>query len=169
MKQWIPLTISKKNCFFFCIFRSKVKKHRRLCLYICVGQFWPVLWGFLHGFIKCWQRWSDEARQWSIKRFIASIFKKRLTLHCFIATIFYSAINASWPLIFMSPLLFKRNSSLNASSPLLFKVTLPTSDYQYVSKTCRKCQKFGKTGYGTYVTKPLGKCQRDSLTKISPL
>jgi hypothetical protein len=31
----------------------------------------------------------------------ALIFKKRLTLHCFIATIFYSALNASLPLIFM--------------------------------------------------------------------
>ncbi len=44
---------------------------------------------------------SDEARRWSVKSFIASIFKKRLTLHRFIATIFYSALNALLPLIFM--------------------------------------------------------------------
>jgi hypothetical protein len=29
------------------------------------------------------KRWSDEARQWSVKRFIASIFKQRETLHRF--------------------------------------------------------------------------------------
>jgi hypothetical protein len=41
----------------------------------------------------------------------------------FIAVTFYgkTSFNA------LSLLLFKRNSSLNASSPLLFKVTLPTS------------------------------------------
>jgi hypothetical protein len=32
------------------------------------------------------------------QRFIASIFKKRLTLHCFIATKFYSPLNASLPI-----------------------------------------------------------------------
>jgi hypothetical protein len=45
---------------------------------------------------------SDEAMR-SVKRFIASIFKKRLTLHHFIATFFYSALNVS------SALLFKEN------------------------------------------------------------
>jgi hypothetical protein len=44
---------------------------------------------------------SDEAMQWCVKHFIALIVKKRFTLHCFIATIFYSALNASLMLIFM--------------------------------------------------------------------
>ncbi len=62
---------------------------------------------------------SDKGmKRWSIKRFIASIFEKHLTLYCFIATIFYSA--------------------LNASSPLLLKVILPTSatKYMHVVKIC---------------------------------
>ncbi len=78
------------------------------------------LWRFLHEFIFCWQCWS-------VKRFIASIFKKRLTLHRFIATNFYSAllITVTFYEKLSLPLLLKCNSSLNNSSPLLFKVTLP--------------------------------------------
>jgi hypothetical protein len=50
-----------------------------------------------------------------VKRFIASIFKKRLTLHLFIATIFYSALNAS------SPLIFKENRRLTLHRRYFFK------------------------------------------------
>ncbi len=39
----------------------------------------------------------DSDEQWSEARFIAPIFKKR---HHFIAKIFYSALNASSPLLF---------------------------------------------------------------------
>jgi hypothetical protein len=35
-------------------------------------------------------------------------------------------------------LLFKRNSSFNASSPLLFKVTLPTAVRQYIAYSEKK-------------------------------
>jgi hypothetical protein len=74
-----------KKIRFFRIFRSNVKK-------IVVFAFTFVLdiFGlFFDNFcMDLYSIDSDEARRWSIKRFIASIFKKRLTLHRFIATIF---------------------------------------------------------------------------------
>ncbi len=59
-----------------------------------------------------------------VKQFIASRYSFFLSIKGFITVPFYgkTSFNASWPL------LFKRNSSLNASSPLLLTVTLPTSD-----------------------------------------
>jgi hypothetical protein len=61
-----------------------------------------------------------------VKRFIATICYQHLTLHRRYF-LYERLFNAS------SPLLLKRNSSLNASSLLLFKVTLPTSDYFPIS------------------------------------
>ncbi len=57
-----------------------------------------------------------------LHRFIASLLQLFLSVKRFIAVTFCGTtlFNAS------SPLHFKRNSSLNASSLLLFKVTLPT-------------------------------------------
>jgi hypothetical protein len=60
------------------------------------------------------KRWSDEARQ-SVKRFIASISKKRYTLNCFIVAIFYPALNTSLPL------LSKENHRLTLHSRYFFK------------------------------------------------
>ncbi len=82
-------------------------------------------------YILCWQRWSNEARQWSVN---ASLLQYLSILELFIATIFFLrvkrfiAVNFYGKTLFnpSSPLLLK-NSLLNTSSPLLFKVTLPTS------------------------------------------
>jgi hypothetical protein len=69
---------------------------------------------------------GDEALNASSLQFL-SIVK------CFIVPIFFSALNASSLLLFMEKhrlmlhrrYFLKENSSLNVSSPLLFKVTLP--------------------------------------------
>ncbi len=63
----------------------------------------------------------------SVKRFIASSVEFFLSVKRLIAVPFYEKIlfNAS------TPLLFKRNSSFNASWQLLFIVTLPTSASSY--------------------------------------
>jgi hypothetical protein len=72
---------------------------------------------------------GNEALNASSLQFLSSV--KR-----FIATIFFSALIASLPLSFMEKhcltlhrryFLKEKNSSLNGSSPLFFKVTLPTS------------------------------------------
>jgi hypothetical protein len=65
---------------------------------------------------------SDEEMKCCNEPLNASSLQFFRSIECYIATIFYSAINAS------SPLLFYRDSLLNASSQLLLKVTLPTSD-----------------------------------------
>ncbi len=79
MKQCFALA-SLKYLYILRKFRSKAEKLCHLCFHICVRKSWAVIWRFWHEFIQCWQRWSDEVRQW---RFIASIFKERSTLHCY--------------------------------------------------------------------------------------
>ncbi len=70
MKQWIPLAISKKICYF----PSKAKK-------IIVFAFTYVLenLALIYGdlWIYLFSVCSDEARPGSVKRFIASIFRSR--------------------------------------------------------------------------------------------
>jgi hypothetical protein len=76
-----------KNSFFFVVSVAKPKKNRRLCLYICVGEFCPVFWQFLHEHSvdsdEAMQR-GDEALNASLlqflsigKRFIATISSQR--------------------------------------------------------------------------------------------
>jgi hypothetical protein len=144
MKQWIPLAFPQK----FIIFPSNAEKHSHLCLYICVGQFCPVFWRFLH---DVYSVDSDEAMKRGyealnasslkfliiIKRFIASSLRFFLIVKRFIAVNFYgkTSFNAS------SPLLFKKIHCLTlASSPLLFKVTLPTSaSHSLINETLCNC------------------------------
>jgi hypothetical protein len=79
---------------------------------------------------------SDEAMKQADEEINASSLQFLRSFTCFIASNFYSALNASSTLLFLyekssfnasSPLFFKSDLLLNASSPLLFKVTLPTS------------------------------------------
>jgi hypothetical protein len=110
---------------------AKQKKHHRLCLYICLGQFCSVylaisVWIYI---VLTAMKQGDEALNASslqflssVKCFIASSLRFFLSINRFIAFIFYGkpSFNAS------SLLIVRRNSSFNASSLLLFKVTLPT-------------------------------------------
>jgi hypothetical protein len=68
----------------------------------------------------------------SIKHFISSSLQFFLSVKHYITITFIekhcSTLHRCYFLKEI-PLLFKRNSSLNASVPLLFKVTLPTSEY----------------------------------------
>jgi hypothetical protein len=70
MKPWIPLAISKKTTRNF---RSKAEK-------IVVFAFTYVLDSFALFYgdfcMDLYSVASDEAGQWSVKRFIASIFKQ---------------------------------------------------------------------------------------------
>ncbi len=153
----------QKNCYFH-NFRSQAKKHRRLCLYICLERFSSVylaisVWIYL---VLTAMKRGDEALNASflqflssVKRFIASSLRFFLSVKRFIAVIFYGkpSFNAS------SPLLLKRSSSFNASSPLLFKLTLPTSGNMHHKHHCHyelfmtgsvesKTQQYRKSGYG---------------------
>jgi hypothetical protein len=73
MKRWIPVSISKKNCYF----RSFVAKPKNNAVF----AFTYVLESFALFYgnfcIDLYSVDSDEARRWSVKRFIASIFKQR--------------------------------------------------------------------------------------------
>jgi hypothetical protein len=65
----------------------------------------------------------------------ASLLRFLLSVKHFIAVTFQgiSLFNAS------SPLLFQRNSSLKASSLLLFKIALPTSAYRHAAPVSADC------------------------------
>jgi hypothetical protein len=92
---------------------SVVSEAKSLPLHMCFALFYS---DFCMDFYSID---SDEALNASLLQFFISI-------KCFIAITFYgkTSFHAS------SQLLFNRNSPLNASSLLLFKVTLPTSPHR---------------------------------------
>ncbi len=81
MKPWIPLVISQK----IVISVISVAKPKNIVVFaftyvlesfaLFYGDFCTDLYSVASDEAMKW--WSDEARQWSIKRFIASIFKQR--------------------------------------------------------------------------------------------
>jgi hypothetical protein len=81
---------------------------------------------------------SDEAMKRGDETSNASSLQFLSSINRFIATNFFSALNA--PLLLFAEKhhltlhhrYFKKNSSLNASAPLLFKLTLPTSAHSIV-------------------------------------
>ncbi len=85
MKRLFMLEICSKIVICLYCFCGKVDYNRRLCFLISVGKSALFYGDFGMNLLNVD---ADEARQRSIKRCIASIFQKDLTLHRFTATIF---------------------------------------------------------------------------------
>ncbi len=137
MKRWIPLAISQKYVISI-VSVAKLKNY--IFAFTYVLPYFMVIFAWIYIVLtamKQWsdevmKRWSDEAMKWgdealnasslqflsSVKRFTTSSLQFFLSVKRFFAVTFCgkTLFNAS------SPLLFKGNSS-----PLFFKITLPTS------------------------------------------
>ncbi len=128
----ISIVNFNKNSYISVIFVVKPKNFV-VFAFTYVSRSSALFYGDFCMNLTAMKRWSDEGR-----RLNASLLQILRSIKCFITRNFYSASNASSPLLFREKkssfnasllLLFYRDSSLNASSLLLFKVTLPTSGH----------------------------------------